>query len=55
MKTNNYLKACRGDRLDSGTKLVAFGEDVIDGPQPIYKIPSNADILVYYSTAPGIQ
>ena len=49
------LEACRGEKLDQGTRILALGEDVVDGPQPVYRIPSNADIVIYYSTAPGIQ
>ena len=45
-------KACRGKKLDSGIYMT-MGEDVIDGRAPAFKIPSIADFLVYYSTAPG--
>ncbi|XP_054166330.1 caspase-3-like [Oppia nitens] len=49
------IQACRGSEFDAGTKLAALGKDVVDNKPaaPIYKIPTIADFLVYYSTAPG--
>jgi len=49
-----YSKACRGDRIDSGINVLGNGLDVVDGPKPVYRIPTISDFLVYYSTAPGI-
>lgn len=48
------FKACRGERIDPGLRVIGNGVDVVDGHQPAYKIPTIADFLVYYSTAPGI-
>ncbi len=49
------MKACRGDRFDSGITVTGNGLDVVDGPEPTYRIPTFADFLMYYSTAPGFK
>uniref|UniRef100_L7LY79 Putative caspase apoptotic cysteine protease n=1 Tax=Rhipicephalus pulchellus TaxID=72859 RepID=L7LY79_RHIPC len=45
-----FIQACRGDRLDSGTKAVL---DTADSSTGAFCIPTHADILVAYSTVPG--
>jgi hypothetical protein len=49
------MKACRGDLTDSGMIVTGNEMDVVDGPEPTYRIPTIADFLVYYSTAPGFK
>jgi hypothetical protein len=49
------MKACRGDLIDSGITVTGNGMDVVDGPEPSYRIPTIADFLIYYSTAPGFK
>ncbi|KAL1444556.1 hypothetical protein MTO96_029761, partial [Rhipicephalus appendiculatus] len=44
-----FIQACRGSRLDSGTEAVV---DTADSRTPAFFIPTHADILVAYSTAP---
>lgn len=47
-----FIQACQGDKLDSGTTLKERTET--DGqPTSTFRIPSQADILVAYSTIPG--
>lgn len=47
-----FIQACQGDKLDGGTTLKERTET--DG-QPIttFRIPSQADFLIAYSTVPG--
>ncbi|CAG2170342.1 unnamed protein product, partial [Oppiella nova] len=47
------IQACRGEKTDSGVKLKALGPDVADNSGPVYRIPSIADFIIYYCTAPG--
>ncbi|CAG2110522.1 unnamed protein product [Medioppia subpectinata] len=48
------IQACRGEGIDSGIKMKTLGVDEVDSNHEIvYKIPTIADFLVYYSTAPG--
>ncbi|CAG2161431.1 unnamed protein product, partial [Oppiella nova] len=47
------IQACRGEKPDSGVKLKALGPDVADNSGPAYRIPSIADFIIYYCTAPG--
>uniref|UniRef100_A0A224YTZ3 Caspase n=1 Tax=Rhipicephalus zambeziensis TaxID=60191 RepID=A0A224YTZ3_9ACAR len=45
-----FIQACRGDRIDSGTKAVL---DTADSPTRIYCIHTQADILTAYCSVPG--
>lgn len=47
-----FIQACQGDRLDSGLTLKERTET--DGqPASTFRIPSQADFLIAYSTIPG--
>ena len=47
-----FIQACQGDRLDPGITLKERTET--DGlPHATYRIPSQADFLIAYSTIPG--
>lgn len=47
-----FIQACQGDRLDPGTTLKERTET--DGlPTATYRIPSQADFMIAYSTIPG--
>lgn len=50
--TYHFLKACRGAAFDKGvsTMVTDAGEDLI-----VHKLPIEADILVAYSTVPGMS
>jgi len=46
-----FIQACQGDKLDSG---VTMNRTETDGhPSDSYRIPSQADFLIAYSTIPG--
>lgn len=45
-----FIQACRGDRLDDGVPVVV---DTADAPSHVYRIPTHADFLTFYSTVPG--
>jgi hypothetical protein len=44
------LQACRGTKVDSGVAV-----DEVDGYALSYVIPTQADILIAYSTVEGTQ
>lgn len=47
-----FIQACQGDKLDPGVTLTSRTET--DGRAAhSYKIPSQADFLIAYSTIPG--
>ncbi|CAK9820742.1 unnamed protein product [Anthophora plagiata] len=47
-----FIQACQGDKLDAGTTLKERTET--DGqPASTFRIPSQADFLIAYSTIPG--
>ena len=47
-----FIQACQGDKLDSGVTLKDRTET--DGqPASTFRIPSQADFLIAYSTIPG--
>lgn len=48
-----FIQACQGDKLDAGVTLKERTET--DGqPTSTFRIPSQADFLIAYSTIPGI-
>lgn len=49
-----FIQACQGDKLDAGITLKERTET--DGqPTSTFRIPSQADFLIAYSTVPGKQ
>ncbi len=51
-----FIQACRGDQLDSGTKLTRTQTDSrshAGQDKSPYVIPNRADFLIVFSTAPG--
>ncbi|KAL6268453.1 hypothetical protein P5V15_001588 [Pogonomyrmex californicus] len=46
-----FIQACQGDRLDPGVNLKERTET--DGYAPTFRIPTQADFLIAYSTIPG--
>ncbi|XP_076058848.1 death caspase-1 [Oratosquilla oratoria] len=48
-----FIQACRGDMLDKGVTLVKVPRDEVDGGAFSYKIPTQADFLICWSTVPG--
>jgi hypothetical protein len=47
---NSFLQACRGTKIDSGVAV-----DEVDGYALSYVIPTQADVLIVYSTMEGTQ
>lgn len=47
-----FIQACQGDKLDPGVSLKERTET--DGFAPTFRIPTQADFLIAYSTIPGI-
>jgi len=48
-----FIQACQGDKLDAGVTLKERTET--DGlPSATFRIPTQADFLIAYSTVPGI-
>ena len=54
-KSKHQLQACRGDKLDPGVKLKQGKErrTETDSVQAAYKIPTQADFLIAYSSVEG--
>jgi caspase-like apoptosis-related cysteine protease len=49
-----FIQACQGDKLDAGVTLKERTET--DGlPSATFRIPTQADFLIAYSTVPGIH
>jgi len=47
-----FIQACQGDKLDPGINLKERTET--DGLAQTFRIPTQADFLIAYSTVPGI-
>lgn len=45
-----FIQACQGDKLDGG---VTMRTETDGHPDESYRIPSQADFLICYSTVPG--
>lgn len=45
-----FIQACQGDQLDGG---ITLSRTQVDGNPISYKIPTQADFLIAYSTVPG--
>lgn len=45
-----FIQACQGDKLDGG---VTMCRTETDGQNTSYRIPTQADFLIAYSTVPG--
>jgi len=47
-----FLQACQGDHVDPGVRIARTDQDAV---ATSYKIPSQADFLIVYSTIPGYK
>lgn len=45
-----FIQACQGDKLDGGVNMC---RTETDGQNNSYRIPTQADFLIAYSTVPG--
>jgi caspase-like apoptosis-related cysteine protease len=48
-----FIQACQGDQMDPGVTLLPSPMTATDGSCMSYKIPTNADFLIVFSSLPG--